>query len=201
MVKPLVNIQNYFKNKSVKLSDSYVAIFNGSESYSCCGFTIPKVVEWTTEEYSFGNVTQKFLIPKLDMIPELKIELYESYDKSSKDNSQILKRKNQLWNQKSNGQNVGNAFYSDQDFSTDGYTTLKGIYGRYIDGELQWNNYDYKTLEIQILNNTLSKVVYKYYFEDLRLTTAESYDLSYQDESVTKWTLGFVFKSMKKGVF
>lgn len=220
MVTPLVNIQNYFKNKSVKLSDSYKAIFNGSECYSCCGFTIPKIVEWNTEEYSYGNVTQKFLIPKLDILPELKIEIYESYDLDS-DGKRVLKRKSQLWNQNDIGQNIGNAFASNQYFANDGYSDLDGSYGTFEgvmtreealdnhsrgtykqnNGVLRWNMNDYKTLDIQILNNSLYKVVYQYHFEDLRLTTAEPYELSYQDESTTKWTLGFLFKSMKKGVF
>jgi len=188
---PLVNASKYFQVKSIKLSDSFVVRIDGKESFRCAAFTVPKIAEWNEEEYKYGNVSQKFLIPKLDLNYELSLELYEGYGAVGKNPEGKLQTKKLLFGQKHDGQSIGNGFYSVQDFTTQGYTQFNGTY--------LMNKHDFKDLDIYILNNRLSHVVYEYHFHNLKLTKAEPYELSYQDEALTKWSLGFVFETMEKG--
>lgn len=194
----LVNIQNYFNHKSVKLSDSFIVIIDGEESYRCAGFTPPKIAEWNEEEYSFGNASQKFLIPKLDVVQELQLELYEGYTKDKTSGATNgLKTKNFIQRLKNNGITFGKAFESTQDFQRNGYNAFDGTY--VLDKDTDLLKIDHKTLDILILDNKLSSVVYEYRFRNLRLCKAEPYELSYQDESLTKWNLSYVFEEMSKG--
>ena len=189
---PLVKANNYFNTKSIKLSDSFIVRLDGKECFRCASFTVPKVAEWTEEEYSYGNVSQKFLIPKIDIQQELQLELYEGYVADGKEREAHLMTKEALFNQNPDGQSLGKGFTSNQNFSTDGYTVLNGTYNV--------DKHDYTNIDIFILDNRLAKVVYEYHFHNLKLTKAEPYELSYQDEALTKWSLGFVFESMEKGV-
>lgn len=188
---PLVNASKYFQTKSIKLSDSFIVRIDGKESFRCAAFTVPKIAEWNEEEYKYGNVSQKFLIPKIDLNYELTLELYEGYDPDGKKKEGALHNKKLFFGQKHDGQSIGNGFYSVQDYTTQGYTEFNGQYNL--------ANHDFKELDIFILNNRLSHVVYEYHFHNLKLTKAEPYELSYQDESLTKWSLGFTFESMEKG--
>lgn len=188
---PLVNVQQYFNTKTVKLSDSFVVIIDGYESFRCASFTPPKIAEWNEEEYKYGNLSQKFMIPKMDVVQELQIELYENATQTN------LRTKHSIQQQKAKGASIGNCFAADQDFGINGYNNFYGKY--YLEKENK-SNFDHKTLDILILNNRLSTVVYEYNFRNLRLCKAEPYELSYQDESLTKWNLSYVFEEMSKGV-
>lgn len=188
---PLVSARNYFANKSIKLSDSFVVIIDNKETFRCAAFTVPKIAEWNEEEYQYGNVSQKFMIPKLDVVQELQLELYEGYQYENKQERSLTTKK-LFFQQKNDGITVGNGYGSWQDFGPDGYTRFGADYFL--------NKVDFKELKIQILNNQLTKVVYEYVFRNLKLTKAEPYELSYQDESLTKWSLSFTFESMEKGV-
>lgn len=194
----LVNIQNYFKHKSIKLSDSFIVIIDGKESYRCASFTPPKIAEWNEEEYNFGNVSQKFLIPKLDIVQELQIELYEGYTKDETSGAvNGLKTKKFIQQLKDDGISFGKAFESAQDFRRNGYNAFNGTY--VLDENTNLLKIDHKTLDILILDNKLSKAVYEYRFRNLRLCKAEPYELNYQDESLTKWNLSYIFEEMDKG--
>lgn len=188
----LVNIQNYFNNKSIKLSDSFIVRIDGDECYRCASFTVPKIAEWNEEEYKFGNVSQKFLIPKLDIVQELQIDLYEGYMLGSDGLEMGLRTKTRIQQQKTGGVAFGKAFASEQDFGRTGYNAFDGAY--------DLERVDHDTIDILVLDNRLSQVVYEYNFRNLKLCKAEPYELSYQDESLTKWCLSYVFEEMSKGV-
>ena len=69
----MLKIGNYFRVKSIKLSDSYTCTVYNKESdpvecIQCIGFTAPKILQYNEEVYKYGNLAQKFLIPKLDAL-------------------------------------------------------------------------------------------------------------------------------------
>lgn len=185
-----LNVANWFSNKSVKLSDAFAVVINDSknngEAYRCAGFTIPKVAEWNEEVHKFGNTSHKMLIPKLDVLQELTIELYEGYDKYNK----LLTAQNAgLFGNVSEQVKNGLSFTSFSNYDKFGYAQRSAKYD---------DSRDYKSLTIYILSNDLSRCVYKYHFENLVLTKAVPYELSYSDESITKWSLSFIFESFTK---
>lgn len=187
----LVQVDDWFNKKSVKLSDAFIVVFDGNESFRCAGFTIPKVAEWNEQVHKFGNTSHKMLIPKIDMVQELSIELYEGYTR--KNNGEILQTaQNSFFWKLTNpgGFNVGAGFFNYSDYDSTGYNMLKGDYKR--------SAVDVKHLEIYVLDNNLRKAVYKYTFRNLKLTKFTPYELSYNDESITKWSLSFVFESFTK---
>jgi len=188
-----VSIQNWFANKSVKLSDSFIVEFDGNESFRCAGFSIPKVAEWNEEVHKFGNTSHKVLIPKIDMLQELTVELFEGYT-SMTSGGETLKTACQsfFWKIAQGGFTNGRGFTNYADYDSSGYNHLKGVYST--------KKPDFDKVTIYILNNRLNKVVYKYEFFDLYLTKYTPYELSYSDESITKWSLSFVFSKFIKSV-
>lgn len=192
--KSLINVPGYFSNKSVKLSDSFVVVIDGVESYSCAGFTIPKMNEFNEEVHKFGNASQKILIPKYDILPELSIELYESYKNDDKAKNRILNIQegtNFFATVDEGKQSAGSNYYEKGNFDSTGYTVLKGFYDK--------TKVDIEQLDIYVLNNRLTKYIYQYSFSNLRLTKCTPPELSYSDESLAKWSLSFVFEKFSKG--
>lgn len=185
-----LNVANWFSRKSVKLSDAFAVVINKTadqgEAYRCAGFTIPKVAEWNEEVHKFGNTSHKILIPKIDILQELTIELYEGY---SSDEKLLTTQLSKLFGNNVENVKNGAGFTSFENYSTKGYDLRTA---KYDDAN------DYKSLTIYILTNDLSKCVYKYQFENLALTKAVPYELSYSDESITKWSLSFIFESFTK---
>ena len=77
----MLRIGNYFRAKSIKLSDSYTCtVYNKEaepvECIQCIGFTAPKILQYNEEVYKYGNLAQKFLIPKLDVVHEFTIDFF-----------------------------------------------------------------------------------------------------------------------------
>ena len=75
----MLKIGNYFRAKSIKLSDSYTCTVYNKESdpvecIQCIGFTAPKILQYNEEVYKYGNLAQKFLIPKLDVVHEFTVD-------------------------------------------------------------------------------------------------------------------------------
>lgn len=192
--KSLLNVPNYFKTKTIKLSDNYVVFIKYTnsegvaleEEWRCIGFTIPKVAEFDTDVYKYGNVAQTFIIPKTDLVQEVSIEIMESeLDKG-------LKVENDFFScLTAGGQNMGNGFNVERRYDINGYTTNTGTYNI--------NGYDIDQMEIAILDNTMTRIVYRYIFTELKLANAETYDMNYEDDTITKYTLTFTFNQMIKG--
>ena len=81
----MLKIGNYFREKTIKLSDSYrCMIYNNDtdavDCIQCIGFTCPKILQYNEEVYKYGNLAQKFLIPKFDVVHEFTIDFFESFD-------------------------------------------------------------------------------------------------------------------------
>lgn len=188
----LVNIPGFFATKSIKLSDSFIVSIDGVVNFRCAGFTIPKTVEFNEEVHKFGNATHKMLIPKIDILPELQLELYEDYGVSKSGNTVLSTSDKMFWPCSDGGQHSSNSFIEYGRYSNQGYDMLKGQY--FLDKT------DIKRLDIFILSNDLRKTVYKYSFYDLVLTKYTQYDLSYSDESLCKWSLTYTFGKMVKGI-
>ena len=187
-------VQKFLSEKTVKLNDSYQVnyvhykndeehsseYYNG-EFYNCIGFSIPKIYEWNEEVHTYGNMSQKFLIPKTDLVQTLSLDLLEFIDRNDASKEQFLRIRRYA----TTGDN--HLTYSNSyKIAGSRYT---GIYS---------NIDNFNEITIKILDNNLSKCIYTYYFTNLKLIKAEPYEFSYDDESACKWTLTFTFEKMDK---
>ena len=180
-------INKFLNEKTIKLNDSYQVLYehylgkDKGEFYNCIGFSIPKIYEWNEEVHTYGNMSQKFLIPKTDLVQTLSIDLLEFIDRKDKSNEQFLRIRRYA----TTGDN--HLTYSNSyKIAGNRYT---GIYS---------NTDNFKEMTIKILDNDLSKCVYEYRFTNLKLIKAEPYEYSYDDEAACKWTLSFTFERMEK---
>jgi len=183
----LKSVTEYWKNKTIKLSDSFEVLITfktGKEPtslYNCTGFTIPKL-EYEEEVLSYGNLAQVFQTPKYDSCKELTLEFTEMIDKSKKTN----KEKHMV---------VLSKVFEYMGFDT---TQL------FANGELQSNFATYSfdkiipTVEIKILNNKLWRYKYKYHFGNLKIVNYSIYNLDYQTESPCKVTVNLAFETYYK---
>ena len=180
-------IKKFLQEKTVKLNDSYQVEYvhylgnDRGEFYNCIGFSVPKMYEWNEEVHTYGNMSQKFLIPKTDLVQTLSLDLLEFIDDSSEGNVPFLRIRKYA----TNGGN--HLTYSNTYKITDNAYT----------GEYSTTN-NFSEITIKILNNDLTYPVYKYTFTNLKLIKAEPYEFSYDDESACKWTLTFTFETMTK---
>ena len=176
----LVNLTKFWNNKSIKLSDAFDVLITASTTekrmVNCTGFTLPKL-EYEEETYEYGNVAQVFQKPKWDSCKELTLEFTE-----------IM---------------VGNNYsvMLDTIFSAMGYKLnqkyssglMTNIGTYYIDKRI-------KQIDIKIMNNKLWKYVYKYHFENLKVTNYSIYNLDYQNETPCKVTMTLSFETYWKEV-
>ena len=177
----MLHVGKFYQN-TIKLNDSYqvLATFPDNQTtpvelVNCVGFSIPKPYEWNEEVHKYGNMSQKFLIPKVDILPTLTIELLEYIN----DSNELAVRK-----LLSHGKRIT-------------YSKSYDISERYT-AAYRPTQKDLSHLTIKILDNNLSKCVYAYDFSNLTITKADPYEFSYEDDSVCKWTITFIFESMDK---
>lgn len=185
----LKSVTEFWKNKSIKLSDSFEVLItfkNGKEPtslYNCTGFTIPKL-EYEEEVLSYGNLAQVFQTPKYDSCKELTLEFTEMMDKTKKTD----KEKNMV---------VLSKVFEYMGFDT------KQLFAN---GGLQSNSATYSfdkiipTIEIKILNNKLWRYKYKYHFGNLKIVNYSIYNLDYQNESPCKVGVTLSFETYRKEV-
>lgn len=183
----LKSVTEFWKNKSIKLSDSFEVLItfkNGNEPtslYNCTGFTIPKL-EYEEEVLSYGNLAQVFQTPKYDSCKELTLEFTEMMDKTKKKD----KEKQMV---------VLSKVFEYMGFDT------KQLFAN---GGLQSNSATYHfdkiipTIEIKILNNKLWRYKYKYHFGNLKIVNYSIYNLDYQNESPCKVTVNLAFETYYK---
>ena len=180
-------VNKFLNEKTVKLNDSYQVLYehytgkDKGEFYNCIGFSIPKIYEWNEEVHTYGNMSQKFLIPKTDLVQTLSIDLLEFIERNDDTNQQFLKIRRYV--------TTGSkhlTYSNSYKITNDAYT-----------GEYS-NTDNFKEIKIKILDNNLSKCIYEYKFTDLKLIKAEPYEFSYDDEAACKWTLSFTFATMEK---
>ena len=183
----LKSVTEFWKNKSIKLSDSFEVLItfkNGNEPtslYNCTGFTIPKL-EYEEEVLSYGNLAQVFQTPKYDSCKELTLEFTEMMDKTKKKD----KEKQMV---------VLSKVFEYMGFDT------KQLFAN---GEMQSNFATYHfdkiipTIEIKILNNKLWRYKYKYHFGNLKIVNYTVYNLDYQNESPCKVTVNLAFETYYK---
>jgi hypothetical protein len=158
------------------------------ELFNCVGFSIPKIYEWKEEVHNYGNMSQKFLIPKVDILPTVTIELLEYIN----DDNDLAVRKI-LSNidaesgriSYSNAYNIKERYNASYRFNSDDYNDKK------LENDLN-------SLTIKILNNKLTKCIYAYRFTNLIIIKAEPYEFSYEDDGVCKWTISFISTKMEK---
>ena len=185
----LKTVTNYWKNKTIKLSDSFEVLItypNNKEPQplvNCTGFTIPKL-EYEEEVLSYGNLSQVFQTPKYDSCKELALEFTEIMDSSKP----TIREKNSV---------VLSKVFKYMGFET------KQLFGN---GELLVNTGTYTfdkiipTIEIKILNNKLWRYNYLYHFENLKIVNYSIYSLDYQTESPCKVTVNLAFETYYKQV-
>ena len=170
-------LNNFFAVKSIKLSDAFAVYIKLKESSNfveytdCTGFTIPKF-EQEEDLYTYGNMSQTFLIPKYDSCKEFSLTFYDTIDKP----------KEEFF--------LNNIVYKlNQNFNNDG---LGSNYANY----LQNNKID--TIKIKVADNLLHKFVYEYVFKDCKIVNYSLYNLDAQTDSPCQLTFNFSFESFAK---
>lgn len=202
----MLKIGNYFREKTIKLSDSYrCMIYNNDtdavDCIQCIGFTCPKILQYNEEVYKYGNLAQKFLIPKFDVVHEFTIDFFESFDTNAIS----------ITSDKINGTNSVATCLSVRNW----LMTKFGNYGKgyhleeYFDdqvGGTQYANYnlDEKAIDIpkvviEVMDNNMQKKVLTYTFNKCKIAKIVPYEFDYQGEDLCKWTITFTFDSMTKG--
>ena len=172
----LKSVTNFWKNKSIKLSDSFeilITFKNGNEPtslYNCTGFTIPKL-EYEEEVLYYGNLAQIFC-------KELTLEFTEMMDKTKETNKEkhmvVLSKVFEYM-----------GFDVKQQFLNGGLETNSAFYSKKI----------IPVIDIKILNNNLWRYIYKYHFENLKIVNYTVYNLDYQNESPCKVTVTLSFET------
>ena len=172
-----IDIQNFFKRKTVKLTDSFIVKYNGEEVPGVVAFTLP-VLEYDEQIAKYGNVSQVFLIPKYDNLQILSLTWIESADNE-------VKRKIM--------DNLG---------SYTGAVSVKQKYGNsgYTQNVVKYlpNNATVGNITIDILNNKLNTVILTHSFQKAKLISAKQYELNYSSEDTCKWELQFIFDTYTK---
>lgn len=171
-------IGNFYKDKSIKLSDAFAVYIKlketgeDSEYPECTAFTIPKF-EQDEDVLVYGNTSQTFLIPKYDSCREMSLTFYESlFDGISK--LSFIKN---------------NADYGlKQKFDTSG---LAINVGSYTDNKINM-------ITIKIANNFLHKFIYAYEFKNLKVIDYDLYTLDNQTDAPCQITVKFSFESFRK---
>ena len=207
----LNSLTNFWNNKSIKLSDSFVVLikFNNTdeykELYTCCGFTIPKI-EYEEETLKYGNMEQIFLTPKYDSCKELTLEFFETWnftDSYFESNITRNKETNELNYNNELKWHICPACTLDkvfkyinltihQKYSSNIKTTNFGLYDSDMNAKLIDN------ITIKILDNKLKKFVYKYSFDNLKIINYSIYNLEYQSDSPCKVTVNLAFEGYYK---
>lgn len=186
-----LNLNSFFKEKTVKLSDSYlVYIKNGEDltnTFECIGFTLPKY-SFKEETISYGNNTQSFFLPNYQALDTVSFDVL-LYKHSS---SNVLL-------------SLINSFKKDTSSQDYGYFSPKSDSNTFFKGYIKNNLNNYAQLlsqvNIYVLNNNLNKVVYEYEFKDLTLVDYNLYELSYQSDSPCQVSLTFAFEVYNKYSF
>lgn len=178
----LVNLTNFWANKSIKLSDAFQVLIKYTseddykELFNCNGFSIPKV-EYNEETLDYGNVSQVFLVPKYDSNRELTLDFYELMDNNNKSNiiHKVFEKMGYELTQK---------------YGHQGLSTNKGDYDldKYIN-----------TIEIRILDNKLWKYIYFYRFTNLKVSNYTMYSLDAQSDNAVKVSVTFTFEGSARG--
>lgn len=217
----MLKIGNYFREKTVKLSDSYQVLITGDEGQTecvqCIGFTPPKILQYNEEVYKYGNAAQKFLIPKTDVVFEATFDFFESLDSSKIKASEDFKldkdargsapatglgieswffRKIYKKSKKPNKEFIhryGNGFSLTETFSDQFGLTREATY------ELGEKGIDFKEIKVLIKNNMLTQDVLAYTFKNCKIAKAVPYEFDYQGEDLCKWTITFTFDEYTKG--
>lgn len=179
----ITNLYTYWRSKSIKLSDTFEALIKYTDSsnfetlVNCTGFTIPKL-EYDEETYEYGNVSQVFVTPKYDSAKELTLDFYERME--NKNFSVVLSKIFKYMN-----------FELTQKFGTNWLDVNKANYNmdKYI-----------STLDIKILDNKLWRYIYKYHFENLKITNYTMYNLDYQSDSPCTVSVTFSFETYKREI-
>lgn len=215
----MLKIGNYFREKTVKLSDSYQVIITKDnepvECVQCIGFTPPKILQWNEEVYKYGNTGQKFLIPKTDVVYEVTFDFFESLDNSKIKASQNFKIGKDARGSgpatnlgieswffrmlyKFKGQNkekvkrYGNGFILTETYSEEFGLTQSADYC------IDEAGIDINKIEVNVLNNMLTKTVLKYTFKNCKIAKVVPYEFDYQGEDLCKWTVTFTFDEYTK---
>lgn len=203
----MLRIGNYFRAKSIKLSDSYTCtVYNKAaepvECIQCIGFTAPKILQYNEEVYKYGNLAQKFLIPKFDVVHEFTIDFFESFDTRDVQAGAegVTSIKGVLTNSVATGLGIKDWILKDN--FGNGFR-LSEIFDNSVGGT-QAANYmlgaiDFPQIKIDIWKNDFSKKVYGYTFTNCKIAKIVPYEFDYQGEDLCKWTITFTFDSMTKG--
>lgn len=202
----MLKIGNYFRAKSIKLSDSYTCTVYNKESdpvecIQCIGFTAPKILQYNEEVYKYGNLAQKFLIPKLDVVHEFTVDFFESFDTADvrAGVEGVTAVKDELSNSVASGlgikdwilrNNYGKGFKLSEIFNSGVGGTQTG---NYLLGAI-----DFPLITIDVWKNDFSKEVYRYTFTNCKIAKVVPYEFDYQGEDLCKWTVTFVFDECKK---
>lgn len=206
----MLKIGNYFREKTVKLNDSYTcSIFaDGAtepvEVVQCIGFIPPKILQYETAVYKYGNMAQKFLIPKSDSVREFTIDFFESLDTGyaaadSNATVNVHGHKNNTafrlgihsWLTRHGRYGKGFEIVENYDGHTGGAAAA--------DYHIAPDDIDFDKIQIDILNNKLNQVVYTHSFTQCRIAKVVPYEFDYQGESLCKWTVTFTFNEYKRG--
>lgn len=205
----LCNIYQYQAIKTVKLSDSYVVelILNKSDSETilpflgnyywkepygqnelrlllpnCTTVNLPKI-EFKEEVFTYGNNSRTYLIPDYDSPEDLKITLLESLDAT---NIFLGEKPNDKSQPTGIIELLVNLFLSKL-FDTEKFSYK---YDDYIN-----------ELNIYILSNNFKETVYKYHFQDLKLTDYSKYTLDYSNANPCSWELSFAYSTYTYDTF
>lgn len=170
-------VGNYYKLKSIKLSDSFAVYMQLKaqdefiEYTSCTGFTLPKL-ENDEDHWIYGNVSQTFIIPKYDSCKELTLEFYEE---TGVDNIE-----NFIYNKL--------CYSLQQSFDNTGLTKNYGSYEtQYING-----------IKIKILDNNFHRFIYEYDFNKLKIVNYNLYNLDYATDAPCKISITFSFEGYSR---
>lgn len=169
---------NYYKKKSIKLSDAFTVYIKlndkdqEKEYTTCTGFTLPKL-EFTEETQFYGNTSQTFLIPNYESCKELTLEFYEVISDKDSEIMELFIENNM-------------AYKLDQKY-LDGLAVNNGTYtNKYI-----------KSITINILDNRLNLNTAKYKFRNLKISNYTLYNLNYTQDSPCKISITFSFESLE----
>lgn len=184
-----LNVSDFIKNKTVKLSDSYVVwirqdgkdsdadstyVFQtigesgvGEEMYNCVSVRLPMYKPNTNEVIKYNNKTVKLKMPNYEDVENLSLTFWETSEFS------MMKLLNSL---------MGIHGMAENKYAPYGYAPH-----RYI-----------SEIRVEILNNALNEVKAKYTFNKLRLVNySYDYQFDYTASTLPLVTMEFSYESYK----
>lgn len=184
-----LNVSDFIKNKTVKLSDSYVVwirqdgkdsdadstyVFQtigesgvGEEMYNCVSVRLPMYKPNTNEVIKYKNKTVKLKMPNYEDVENLSLTFWETSEFS------MMKLLNSL---------MGIHGMAENKYAPYGYAPH-----RYI-----------SEIRVEILNNALNEVKAKYTFNKLRLVNySYDYQFDYTASTLPLVTMEFSYESYK----